>query len=202
MFCSVIFPYLLLFSVHFDSHGRDGRLSRCTTQPPWTSCSNVDAGGNGRVATRPRVVGAGDDLRLWRGDAGACVHQVNRRSDVALWLRQMSAHEEHPSRKLLWTVSDSAGNLQIRGVWGRWSGHTDSTYCPMQVPRAETAWSISWLDVVKGDLYPASVSLGLVLRMFVVFIVYLFTCGRTCNQLTSKVDGGITGSRLRCSILT
>ena len=27
-------------------------------------------------------------------------------------------------------------------------------------------------------------------------------CGWTCNQLTSKVDGGITGSRLRWSILT
>ena len=27
-------------------------------------------------------------------------------------------------------------------------------------------------------------------------------CGWTCNQLTSKVDGGITGSRLRWLILT
>jgi len=27
-------------------------------------------------------------------------------------------------------------------------------------------------------------------------------CGWTCNQLTSKVDGGITGSRLKWSILT
>ena len=27
-------------------------------------------------------------------------------------------------------------------------------------------------------------------------------CGYICNQLTSKVDGGITGSRLRWSILT
>ena len=27
-------------------------------------------------------------------------------------------------------------------------------------------------------------------------------CGWTCNQLTSKVDGGITGSQLRWSILT
>jgi len=27
-------------------------------------------------------------------------------------------------------------------------------------------------------------------------------CGWTCNQMTSKVDGGITGSRLRWSILT
>ena len=59
-----------------------------------------------------------------------------------------------------------------------------------------TSWWRKSSDTTVGQSSMASSSLN------PPFLRLTSRCGWTCNQLTSKVDGGITGSRLRCGQLS